>query len=83
MDLAALASACLFIVTVGYAVRCWISPFGPCRACDGMGHALHHDRKGRLKRGRTCRRCRGTGIRIRVGRHLWNRWRRTYRTGTR
>ncbi len=83
MALAALASACLPIVTLCYVVRCWLSPFGPCRACDGMGHALITDRKGRLKRGRTCRRCHGHGIRIRVGRHLWNWWRRTYRTGTR
>ncbi|MFE5810674.1 hypothetical protein [Streptomyces sp. NPDC056491] len=37
------------------------------------------DRKGRLKRGKHCRRCDGHGKRIRVGRHLYNLWLRLYR----
>jgi hypothetical protein len=48
-----------------------------------MGHALKSDRKGRLKRGRDCRRCHATGKRIRVGRWIYNRAARTYRAGTR
>jgi hypothetical protein len=48
-----------------------------------MGFALTTDRKGRAKRGKDCRRCDTTGIRIRFGRHLWNLWRRTYDAGTR
>jgi DnaJ-class molecular chaperone len=83
MALAALASACLLLVTLGYGMRCWLSPFGSCRKCNGMGHALKTDRKGRTKRGKDCRRCKGHGIRIRVGRHLWNVWTRTRRAGTR
>ncbi|NUK08659.1 hypothetical protein HRW18_11685 [Streptomyces lunaelactis] len=79
----ALASACLLIITLCYGSLCWVSPFGRCRKCNGMGHALKHDRKGRLKRGKDCRRCKGHGIRIRIGRHLLNRGRRIHRNGTR
>lgn len=67
---------CLFLVllTLGYLVRCAASPFGPCQRCSGLG------------RGRTyrhCNRCDGTGLRIRIGRHLWNEIRREHRNGTR
>jgi hypothetical protein len=47
-----------------------------------MGHELKTDRKGRLKRGKDCRRCKATGKRIRAGRWLYNRWARIYRAGT-
>lgn len=77
-----LAIACLFIVTLSYGGLCVASPFGNCRKCRGMGHQLKTDRKGRLKRGKDCRRCHATGKRIRVGRWLYNRWTRIYRAGT-
>ncbi|MFE3180178.1 hypothetical protein ACFXKR_04640 [Streptomyces violascens] len=77
-----LASACLAIVTLGYASLCASSPFGNCRKCKGFGYAMKTDRKGRLKRGKHCRRCDGLGKRIRVGRHLYNLWLRLYRAGT-
>lgn len=83
MNLPALAIACLLIITLGYSITCWLSPFGDCRTCDGMGHTLKTDRKGRLKRGKDCRRCHATGKRIRVGRWIYNRAARTYRAGTR
>jgi hypothetical protein len=83
MSLALLAVACLLFVTFGYVAKCWLSPFGDCRKCAGMGHKLTTDRKGRLKRGRDCRRCHATGKRIRVGRWIYNRAARTYRAGTR
>ncbi|MGI5401834.1 hypothetical protein ACQEVG_20805 [Streptomyces sp. CA-135486] len=83
MSLPLLAFACLMFVTLGYSVKCWLSPFGDCRKCSGMGHALKADRKGRLKRGKDCRRCHATGKRIRVGRWIYNRAARTYRAGTR
>lgn len=83
MSLALLASACLLLVTLGYAVRCWLSPFGACRKCRGIGHLIKTDRKGRPKPGKLCRRCKGHGIRIRVGRHLYNRAHRIHRAGTR
>lgn len=78
-----LASACLIAVTLCYVARCAGSPFGDCRKCRGLGFALKTDRRGKPKRGKTCRRCKGHGKRIRVGRHLWNLWTRTRRAGTR
>ncbi|HET6358487.1 hypothetical protein [Streptomyces sp.] len=74
-----LAIACLFAVTLGYGVVCAVSPFGPCRKCRGWGFQMKTDRKGRLKRGKNCRRCNATGRRIRVGRWIYNRASRLYR----
>ncbi|MGW5178238.1 hypothetical protein ACWERY_28370 [Streptomyces sp. NPDC004082] len=77
-----LAITLLFGVMFCYAAVCVGSPFGNCRKCRGMGHALKTDRKERLKRGKDCRRCKATGKRIRAGRWLYNRWARIYRAGT-
>jgi hypothetical protein len=77
------AIACLFVLTLGYASVCAASPFGRCRRCHGLGFALGHDRRGKPKRGKTCGRCKGHGLRIRVGRHLYNLASRLYRDGTR
>ncbi|MBJ6639874.1 hypothetical protein H4K36_22075 [Streptomyces sp. DHE7-1] len=82
MTPALLAIACPLIVTIGYVGVCAVSPFGNCCRCRGMGHALKTDRKGRIKRGKDCRRCHATGKRIRTGRWLYNRWARIYRAGT-
>ncbi|MFG2234947.1 hypothetical protein ACGFNX_33990 [Streptomyces sp. NPDC048723] len=82
MALTLLVSACLLIVTLGYISLCAGSPFGTCRKCRGFGYAMTTDRKGRLKRGKHCRRCDGHGKRIRVGRHIYNLWLRTYRDAT-
>ncbi len=71
------------LLTLSYAGFCAASPFGTCRKCRGFGYSLKNDRRGRLKRGKHCRRCDGHGKRIRLGRHLWNLWARTYRNGTR
>jgi hypothetical protein len=79
----ALAIACLFIVTFGYVGMCAAAPFGPCRRCRGFGFELKTDRKGQLKRGKNCRRCKATGRRIRIGRWIFNRAQRLYREGTR
>ncbi|MDN3284277.1 hypothetical protein QWL27_00490 [Streptomyces thermocarboxydus] len=78
-----LAIALLLFVTLGYASVCAASPFGTCRKCNGFGFAMTTDRKGKPKRGKNCRRCKGHGKRIRVGRWLYNRAARTYRAGTR
>ncbi|MEU9342853.1 hypothetical protein AB0D74_16755 [Streptomyces sp. NPDC048278] len=83
MSLAALATSFLLAVTLCYGVKCWLSPFGDCRKCAGMGHAITTNRKGKTKRGRDCRRCDATGKRIRVGRWIYNRAARTYRAGHR
>ncbi|MFF2096259.1 hypothetical protein [Streptomyces sp. NPDC058202] len=79
----ALAIACLLAVTLCYVWVCAGSPFGDCRMCNGFGFATKTDRKGRLKRGKPCRRCKGRGKRVRVGRWLFNRAARIYREGTR
>jgi hypothetical protein len=76
------ASLLILTITLGYAAVCAVSPFGRCHKCNGFGFATTTDRKGRPKRGKTCRRCAGHGIRIRRGRHLYNLWHRTYTHGT-
>ncbi|MFE3451578.1 hypothetical protein ACFXJ8_21910 [Nonomuraea sp. NPDC059194] len=58
---------------------CYVSPFGRCRKCKGKRRIAH-----RIGRGsRDCRRCDGTGLRLRIGRHLFNHLRRLHRDGTR
>lgn len=76
------ASLLLLIVTLCYVAVCAVSPFGTCRKCRGMGYATKVTRRGTVKRGKDCRRCKTTGKRIRTGRHLYNLWRRTYDRGT-
>lgn len=82
MTPALLAITLLLGVTLCYIAVCVASPFGNCRKCRGMGHALKTDRRGRLKRGKDCRRCQATGKRIRIGRWLYNRAARIHRAGT-
>ncbi|MER5911967.1 hypothetical protein ABT124_16045 [Streptomyces sp. NPDC001982] len=79
----ALAIACLFAITIGYVGLCAAVPFGTCRKCNGFGHQITTDRRGKPKRGKECRRCKKTGKRIRVGRWIFNRAQRLYREGTR
>ncbi|MFD4589150.1 MULTISPECIES: hypothetical protein [Streptomyces] len=83
MTPALLASALLMFLTLSYASLCAASPFGNCRRCRGWGFAMKTDRKGRAKRGKDCRRCKATGKRIRIGRHLYNVAARLHRDGTR
>ncbi|MEU8677324.1 hypothetical protein [Streptomyces sp. NPDC048560] len=83
MTPALLASALLLLITLSYVTLCAASPFGDCRKCRGWGFATKTDRKGRAKRGKDCRRCKATGKRIRVGRHLYNVAARLHRDGTR
>ena len=52
------AIAALVIVTIGYGLKCWLFPFTTC----------HHTSSGSLR----CRRCEGTGRRVRAGRRLLN-----------
>jgi len=62
-----------------YLLACWAWPFAACRACHG-------DKRRRSPTGRswrTCKRCKGTGQRLRVGRRIWNHWSRTYERGNR
>lgn len=57
------------VVTACYILGCWVFPFTDCPACDGNGK--HRSPGGRTWR--LCRRCEGTGHRLRLGRALWNR----------
>ena len=82
MTLTLTAIAATLLVTFGYGLLCAASPFGNCRKCGGLGFQLTTDRRGNPKRGKHCRRCNGTGKRIRIGRHLFNLAHRTWRAGT-
>jgi hypothetical protein len=55
-------------LTAGYALLCWILPFGRCWRCKSTGTYA------RLitRRLRPCRRCRGAGQRLRYGRRAFN-----------
>ncbi|MFH9870957.1 hypothetical protein ACH4NT_33395 [Streptomyces lydicus] len=83
MSPTALAITFPLIVTLCYVALCAVSPFGNCRKCRGFGYALKTDRRGRLRPGKTCRRCHGDRKRIRVGRHLFNVAARLHHDGTR
>ncbi len=68
----------LLIVTVCYALGCWLWPFGACRRCKGTG-------KRRSPFGRAfglCRKCDGTGRTLRTGRHIINAVRELHDNGT-
>lgn len=79
----AAAIALILLITLGYAAVCAAQPFARCGKCNGFGFHATTDRKGRPKRGKTCRRCKGHGIRIRRGRHAYNLARGIHRDGTR
>lgn len=64
------AMAALLLGLGGYAVLCAVKPFAPCRRCRGAGEIE------RFKKARTCPRCRGKRLRLRVGRRAHNAWRR-------
>jgi hypothetical protein len=56
------------IALLVYAMACAVTPFAQCRRCDGNG-------KYRKPRGRAwhpCKRCKGSGHRLRWGRHVSN-----------
>lgn len=73
----------LIIITLGYAALCAGAPFGRCRRCRGFGFLIHKARSGRLIRGKNCRRCGASGIRLRLGRRAWNFWARAHRDSNR
>ncbi|GLW31236.1 hypothetical protein [Actinoplanes regularis] len=69
----------LALVTLGYALGCWLWPFSDCRKCHGTG-------KRRSLFGRSfglCRRCHGDGKRLRIGRRIINSLRELHDKGTR
>ncbi|MEU7384946.1 hypothetical protein AB0A91_34310 [Streptomyces sp. NPDC042207] len=58
-----------------YAVLCAVKPFAACRRCAGRGEIE------RFGKPRTCPRCRGRKLRLRLGRRVHNAWRRTHEAG--
>ena len=71
------ACAVLLLALGCYAVLCSVKPFAPCRKCAGVGEVE------RFGKARTCPRCRGNRLRLRLGRRAHNAWRRTYEDGVR
>ena len=71
-----LASTLLVIspfATLGYLGLCLVWPYRACRHCQGLGrfHGPFHGI-------RLCGRCDGTGLRLRLGRRVWNALRRHF-----
>jgi hypothetical protein len=81
------------IVAFGYGLACWLKPFTHCHRCQGTGTSsrrladrLRYRRPPRTRAARArpdCPRCRGTGLRLRIGRRVTNRLRRARRDATR
>jgi hypothetical protein len=85
---AILFAGIILFVTVRYALKCWVKPFTACHRCDGTGTRAPRliDRlrrripRPRALRGRPdCGHCRGTGLRLRIGRRVFNHFRRIRR----
>ncbi|MFJ8742904.1 hypothetical protein ACIRL2_26375 [Embleya sp. NPDC127516] len=93
MTLTMLVAAAVAAYALGYSLLCFISPFGPCRRCDGTGNHIswwdkHRARtapaaKPKRRIRKPCRRCKGTGARLRIGRRIHNHARRLHADGTR
>ncbi|MFJ4924060.1 hypothetical protein [Streptomyces sp. NPDC088736] len=68
--------AALLLALGWYAVLCAARPFAPCRKCAGTGRLEHFGKV------RTCPRCRGRKLRLRLGRRAHNAWQRERENGT-
>ncbi|MEV0619321.1 hypothetical protein AB0I81_38805 [Nonomuraea sp. NPDC050404] len=78
--LAATAALMLpILLTLCYVCLCYARPFREHRRCNGTGRIPYLFGQG----WRFCPRCNGTGLRLRIGRRLWNHARRLHRDGTR
>ncbi|MER6782715.1 MULTISPECIES: hypothetical protein [unclassified Streptomyces] len=77
------ASALLLLSLAVYAALCAASPFATCRKCDGIGARITTNARGLTKVKGPCRRCKGQGKRLRLGRRLHNHSRDVHRAGTR
>ena len=65
-------------VAVFYLLTCAVWPFGKCRKCKGEGKFKSPIGKAY----RHCGRCKGSGLRVRLGRHVINHIRATRGAGT-
>ncbi|GAA2377301.1 hypothetical protein Cme02nite_20860 [Catellatospora methionotrophica] len=63
-----IVTATLIAATFIYVLLCWVLPFGKCRTCSGQGHR----RTWLLRKVTACRRCKGSGLRLRIGRRIYN-----------
>lgn len=74
------ATVALIVTAVAafYLLTCAVWPFGKCRKCKGVGKFKSPFGKAY----RHCPRCKGTGLRVRLGRHIINRIRATRGAGT-
>lgn len=63
---------------LGYLAACAIWPFAKCFRCRGKTRFMSPSGKA----WRTCRRCAGTGARLRIGRRIWNYVRRKQKEAT-
>jgi hypothetical protein len=75
------AGALLVLITTGYAIACAYRPFADCQLCRGSGRRRSPTRRTGPRCPR-CPRCRGTGIRLRTGRRLFDVVRAAHRRGT-
>ena len=66
-------------LAAGYALLCWVLPFGRCWRCHKTGNHAHLI----TRKLRTCRRCKGSGRRLRHGRRAFNYLARIHRDATR
>ncbi len=78
--IASAAIALPILLTMRYVFLCYALPFREHRRCRGTGRIPYPFG---LSGWRFCPRCGGTGLRLRLGRRLWNYSRRLYRDGTR
>lgn len=65
---AVLALLGVALVVLSYLLACAVWPYRLCRRCHGTSRLV--TRRGRA---RYCPRCRGTGLRLRLGRRVYNR----------
>ncbi|GIH79808.1 hypothetical protein [Planobispora longispora] len=66
------------LLTLRYLYLCYARPFREHRRCKGTGRIPYLFGRG----WRFCPRCNGTGLRLRIGRRLWNHARRLHRDGS-
>lgn len=63
-----IALLAIIVLAVGYYLSCRWWPYGPCLGC--IGHQ-GRNRGSNSRRFGTCKRCKGSGKRIRIGARIW------------
>lgn len=80
----AVLAAAVVLFAGWYVWACWARPYPRCRRCGGLGLRMGRTliRKRPVARG-DCQRCRGTGVRLRLGRWVANHFIRLHQEGAR